>query len=203
MTRIILASKSAGRRQMLENVGLVFDSIPANIDERAIEKQWQQTGSENAEIALELGKEKALSVSNALSLQHNDESLIIGSDQILECEGTIMHKATSLEEAKDKLHHLSGKTHSLVSSVCLAKGNEIIWSATDIAYLTMQNLDKNMIEHYLVKAGQALTDCVGAYALESHGAWLFEKIEGNYFTILGMPLLLLLKRLHTHHGVHI
>ncbi len=198
MISIILASKSQGRRQILEGAGLSFKSIPATIDERSIEQKLQHNESQNSDIALALAKEKALSV----SVQHN-ESLIIGSDQILECEGKVLHKATSADEALQKLHYLSGKTHSLISSVCLAKGGEILWSATDIASLTMHNLEEEMLHDYMEKATDALTQCVGAYALERHGSWLFSKIEGNYFTILGLPLLPLLSELRTNHGVRI
>lgn len=198
MSAIILASKSQGRKQMLEGAGLRFQCLPANIDERIIEQKLQQNESQNSDIALTLAKEKAI----AVSLQQN-ESLIIGSDQILECEGEILHKASTKEEATQKLRHLSGKTHSLISSVCLAKAGEILWSAVDTAHLTMHDLDEETLHDYTNKAGDALTHCVGAYALESHGSWLFSKIEGNYFTILGMPLLPLLGELRTNHGVKI
>ena len=198
MRDIILASKSAGRREMLEGAGLIFQCVPATIDERSIEEKLQQIESLNDNIALELAKEKAL----AISVQHN-ESIVIGSDQILECGGVALHKAANQEEAKEKLQHLSGKTHRLISSVCLARGGKILWSAVQSAELTMHDLDDDTLDDYLAKAGGALTSCVGAYALEGHGSWLFSKIEGDYFTILGMPLLPLLTELRTNHGVRI
>lgn len=195
---LILASKSYGRRQILEGAGLSFDSHPADIDERRIEARLQEIEASNEDIALELAKEKAL----AISALH-PESLVIGSDQILECEGKALHKAATKEEAQDKLRFLKGKTHSLISSVCLAKGGDILWSAIDTAHLTMHDLDESSLQNYVDEAGEALTGCAGAYALERHGAWLFEKIEGNYFTILGLPLLPLLTELRTAHGVMI
>ena len=193
---LILASKSYGRRQILENAGLSFNSHPANINERSIEVRLQEIEASNKDIALELAKEKALAISGLYP-----ESLVIGSDQILECEGKALHKAVTRNEALNKLRFLKGKTHSLISSVCLARDMDILWSAIDIAYLTMHDLDESSLQNYADKAGEALTGCAGAYALERHGAWLFKKIKGNYFTILGMPLLPLLTELRTAHGV--
>lgn len=195
---IILASKSFGRRQVLEGAGLKFTAIPAQIDERAIEERLHQIDAGNEDIALELAKEKALAVS-----KDSPDALIIGSDQILDCEGQALHKAANKKEALEKLQFLRGKTHSLISSVCLAHKGEILWSAIDTAHLTMHNLDDEVLLDYMEKAGEALTGCVGAYALESYGSWLFEKIEGNYFTILGLPLLPLLTELRSNQGVKI
>jgi len=193
---IILASKSFGRRKMLQDIGLTFESIPAQIDERAIEDKLETINAGHEDIALELAKEKALSV----SAQHPG-ALVIGSDQLLECEGEVLHKAATQQEALDKLRFLSGKTHKLIASACLARGNEILWSDTDSASLTMHDLDEAFLEAYIEKAGAALLNCVGAYALEAEGAWLFSRIEGDYFTILGMPLLPLLNELRTQHGI--
>lgn len=204
---VILASGSAARAAMLRGVGVSFRVVPSKIDERALEASFATlsldpsplrerersvaTGRGN-ELSTKLAQAKALDISRI-----HPDSLVIGADQILELNGEILHKANTLEDAKSKLRKLSGKTHSLISSVCVAKGGEVLWSGSDTAHLTMHILEDDFLQTYCDQAGDVLTACVGAYALEGHGAWLFEKIEGDYFTILGMPLLPLLGFLKT------
>lgn len=196
--RIILASGSTARKTMLENCGLKFETIPADIDE----EQFQREITDPAKLAEKLAQEKALHVAR----QHPD-ALVIGSDQILECEGKILSKSKTKEEAIEKLKFLSGKTHILISAVSLAKqlpsesSPQILFSNSDCVKLTMRPWNEEFMRTYTDKAGDILTQCVGGYAIESHGAWLFEKIEGDTFTILGMPLIPLLNELRTNHGV--
>lgn len=183
-TPLILASGSRARNEMLQNVGLEFQKISADIDEQGIINSMNG----NAEsIALELGKQKALHIS-----AQNPDAYVIGSDQILECDGQLFQKAASRDEARAKLKSLRGRTHHLISSVSIAKSNEIIWSHTDTASLTMHDFDDTFLEEYLISAKDDILSCVGAYAFEGYGAWLFKEINANYFTILGMPLLPLL-----------
>ncbi len=187
MIRLILASGSKARAGMLRGAGLVFDVIPADIDESIIQNDPAKSPQQKA---FELARAKALAVS-----AQNADALVIGGDQVLEMEGEIFSKAGDKNEALEKLRRLSGKTHRLISAVALAKGSEIIWSHSDEVKLHMRGLDENFLQDYAAKAGEALTRAVGGYELESHGSWLFERIEGDYFTVLGMPLLPLLGRL--------
>jgi septum formation protein len=127
---------------------------------------------------------------------------VIGSDQVLVYRDRLVDKAGSRTEALAKLKMLQGSVHSLISAVCVAEGNRIVWEYVDKVDLTMRALNDNQLAAYADAAGPALTECVGAYALEGAGAWLFEKIEGDYFTVLGMPLLPLLGYLRTRGSGH-
>lgn len=200
MQHLILASQSAARQNMLRAAGLEFEMQPANLDETAILKVWQETQQDKQilpkDMALLLAEEKARFV----SAQHPG-ALVIGADQILECEGEILSKAEDKNEAEEKLKFLRGKTHSLISAVVVAYENKILWGAQDMAHLSMHEFDEEFLARYCQSAGQALTHSVGAYELESLGIQLFDKVEGNYFTILGLPLLPLLKYLREEHGM--
>jgi septum formation protein len=192
-TPLILASKSGARIAMLRGVGLEFECVPADIDEREVEERMQHARSD--EIASELARVKAAAVS-----QKHPNALVIGSDQILDFGGTRLHKSETRDDAVEKLDAMAGKTHHLISAVSLVQGGQELWSACDRAALKMHDLDRAALADYADRAGDAVMDCVGGYALEAHGAWLFEKIEGDYFTILGMPLLPLLGELRANHG---
>lgn len=189
---LILASKSSARQNMLRAAGLEFEIRPAEIDESVA----QSSNAPPSEVAQELARAKALHVAAG-----HPDALVIGSDQILECEGQILTKAANKDEAREKLKTLRGKTHSLISAVTLAKNDEILWQQTGNAFLTMHNFNDDFLESYIERAGEALTRSVGAYELESTGVQLFETIKGDYFTILGMPLLPLLTYLRTQQGI--
>lgn len=191
---IILASASKARKEMLQNAGLNFEVCPADLDEKSIIDQNEETAA--ADVAQILACEKALHVS-----RQNTDAFIIGSDQILVCDGQILSKAGSTQEAYKKLQNLRAKTHILISALAIAKNDKILWQGTDEARLTMHNFDDAFLSRYCDQAGDILTQCVGAYALEGIGVQLFEKIEGDYFTILGMPLLMLLNYLREEQGV--
>lgn len=193
MPKLILASGSAARRDMLQSAGLEFGVQPADIDETSVITSLH--GSSAQSIAAALAQAKALKIA-----QDNPDALVIGSDQILECEGQMFEKAKDADEARLKLQTLRGKTHTLISAVCVARGNKILFEAGDEAQLTMHDFDDAFLEGYIAAAGNVLTSCVGAYALEQSGAWLFNDIKGNYHTILGMPLLPLLGYLRETHG---
>jgi septum formation protein len=196
MAQFILASGSSARKIMLQNAGFSFDVIPADIDENSALKSAENKGFSPAHTAQHLAREKALKIAAQF-----EDRLVIGSDQILECEGRIFSKAADLEEARDKLKSLRGRTHSLHSGVAVARGPDILWSHAQTAQLTMHDFSAEFLERYLAAAGEAATSCVGAYALEGPGVQLFEKIEGDYFTILGLPLLPLLTYLREKCGV--
>lgn len=193
--KIILASASRARKDMLINAGLKFQSIPADIDETKIIESLRGQKAKPEVMAVELAQQKA----KEISAKHPD-AIIIGSDQILECEGQIFEKAKDEAAAKQKLKTLRGKTHRLISAVCIAHENKILWQTHDEAKLTMHDFDDAFLEEYAGAAKDDITRCVGGYAIEKSGAWLFSAIKGDYFTILGMPLLPLLDVLKDEHG---
>lgn len=186
--RLVLASASPARRRILTDAGLSFDTIPAQVDERALRNTMLADGVGTADIAANLAREKALSVSAQVP-----DALVIGADQILLHEGRILEKAPMRAQAAQTLRTLSGKTHCLISAVCVVQDAALLWSHTDRADLTMRVLNESLIDDYMRAAGEdVLTGCVGAYAIEGLGLWLFEEIKGNFFTILGLPTLPLL-----------
>lgn len=183
MNKIILASKSYARQTMLRNAGVEFDSIPANIDEEKI----QNDGGQPVDIAEILAKQKAVYVS-----QDNKDFYVIGSDQVLSMNDKIYSKAKNKTQAQERLKEFSGQAHLLHSSVSVVKNSEILFTHTETATLKMKNLSDVALDEYTANAGDVLTQCVGCYAIEGLGVRLFEEIKGDFFTIMGMPLLPLL-----------
>lgn len=181
--RLILASGSTIRQKMLYHAGLDCEVIPADLDEEALKADDENP----VDVAVALSKAKANHVS-----QEHPEALVIGADQVLVFEGQIYSKAKDTHEAREKLRAMRGKTHSLISAVSVSRHQETLWSAYDMVDLTMYDFDDDFLERYCEKAGDALTRSVGAYEYESVGSWLFNNVQGDYFTILGMPLLPLL-----------
>lgn len=188
MTRLILASSSQSRINMLRNAGLEFDIKPAEIDEREIEMDLTINNSVPEQIAEILAVAKATVVS-----QNNIDSIVIGADQTLSLEGKQINKVNDLVAAKEKLTRLSGKTHCLHSAVCCACNGSELWKTVSVAKMYMRNLNSTEIDKYIAKAGSKILSSVGCYQLEGIGVQLFNKIEGDFFTILGLPLLPLLK----------
>lgn len=186
---LILASGSSARRALLTSAGLKFDVIPADIDERAVKDavRSRDKNTTPAQIAAHLAAEKA----RAVSLQH-PRALVLGADQVLAFEGGIQSKVADVKAAHDVLAALRGKTHELVSAAALARRGEIVWQTCERAKLSMRNFSDSFLEAYLAEAGAGILDCVGCYKLEGLGVQLFDKIEGDYFTILGLPLVGLL-----------
>lgn len=187
---LILASKSKARQDMLRNAGVNFKSLPADLNEEATIQELEKEGASSGNIALCLAKEKALNIS-----KQNPQDYIIGSDQVLSMNDKIYSKARNKQEAIERLMDFQGNTHFLTSAVCVAKGGDILWNKTDAVSLKMKPLNRQDIEKYSEIAGDALTSCVGCYAIEGVGIQLFSEIRGDYFTILGMPLLPLLNYL--------
>lgn len=187
---LILASSSPFRRMLMENAGLRFDAIAADIDERAIEAPLEVAGAGPDAIALVLAKAKAVAVSQAHS-----GTLVIGSDQTMSLGPRVFHKPKNVNEAESHLLALSGKTHRLNSAIAIAKDGDILWEHLSHAELTMRDLDPEFIHRHIGRIGDKALGSVGAYQLEGEGIQLFSHIEGDYFTILGLPMLPLLAQL--------
>ena len=182
---LILASQSRARQVLLTNAGIDFEAVTAEIDERAVQ---QASGlSAPGEIASLLAREKALSVSAQLS-----GKFVVGADQTLALGGDLFSKPAGRAQAAEQLRALAGHSHELHSAVAVARDGKILFEAAAIARMTMRRLGEAEIEVYLDQAGDAVTSSVGAYQLEGLGVHLFERIEGDHFTILGLPLLPLL-----------
>lgn len=182
---MVLASQSRARQLLLANAGIDFEAIPADIDERAAQ---QSAGlSAPADIAVLLARAKAV----AVSIQKPDR-YVVGADQTLALGQRLFNKPSGRLEAAEQLRSLAGRTHELNSAVAVAHGGEIVFVHVALARMTVRPLNEVEIEAYLTHAGEAVTSSVGAYQLEGPGVHLFERIEGDYFTILGLPLLPLL-----------
>ena len=184
---IILASASAARQAILKNAGLAVESLPADIDERAAEAPLLQSGAGAADIAQALAMIKASHVS-----QQRPADLVIGADQTLEFAGERLTKPADMAVARRQLLKLAGKPHRLHSAVACCRGGAVIWQHMETVTLTMRPLTPQEIGRYLAKAGETALASVGAYQIEGPGIQLFERIEGDYFAILGLPLLPLL-----------
>ena len=182
---LILASQSRARQMLLANAGIAFEAVPADIDERSVQ---QNSGlSAPSEIAGLLAREKACFVSSK-----NPGRYVVGADQTLALGNRLFSKPAGRAQAADQLRLLAGHTHELHSAVAVARDDKILFSDVVVARMTMRRLGENEIDAYLDQAGQAVTTSVGAYQLEGLGVHLFERIEGDHFTILGLPLLPLL-----------
>jgi len=187
---LILASSSPFRRMLMENAGLHFQAIAADIDERAIEAPLERNGAGPDAVALVLSKAKAKEVSDRFP-----GSLVIGSDQTMSLGSEVFHKPKSMPDAENHLRTLSGQTHRLNSAIALALNGDIIWEHVSHADLTMRALSADFIHRHLSRVGEKALSSVGAYQLEGEGIQLFSKIEGDYFTIVGLPMLPLLQQL--------
>jgi septum formation protein len=187
---IILASGSPHRRTLLRNAGLEFSVEKPDIDERAVEAALAGSGVTPEDVAAVLAEAKAVAVS-----ERHPDALVIGSDQTLSLGDELLHKVADMEAARRQLLRLSGRMHQLSSAVVLAGQGEAIWRHTSVAHMTMRKLDPAAIGRYLSDVGDAALGSVGCYQIEGRGIRLFEKIEGDFFTIVGLPLLPLLAAL--------
>jgi septum formation protein len=191
---VVLASGSRTRREMLHAAGLAFTVVPADIDETSIRDALLAGGAEieAAEIAVRLARAKAETVS-----RDRPRALVIGADQILALGSEIFEKPRDIVMARECLLRLRGKAHQLHSAVALAEQGRVSWMHTSTAHLTMREFSTAALDDYLARAGPVVCEAVGAYQIEGPGIQLFDRIDGDYFTILGLSLLPLLEELRS------
>ncbi|MEM0899371.1 MAG: Maf family protein [Pseudomonadota bacterium] len=187
---IVLASKSIGRSSILTNAGISHELHPAHIDERAIEASLDMEDIPPADIAELLGVAKAQDVSARLPGR-----LVIGADQTLSLADEILHKSPDMEDARKKLLKLSGQPHQLNASIAIVRDGELLHASVHIAHMHMRTLTPKMIGQYLAEAGDGVLSSVGCYQIEGPGIRLFERVDGDYFTIIGMPIFPLMRQL--------
>ena len=187
---LILASESRARQTLLANSGIDFEAVPANIDERAVQQDSGLTSP--GDIAALLAREKARMVSI-----DKPGRFVVGADQTLSLGTKFFSKPVGRIQAAEQLSALAGRTHKLHSAVAVAREGKILFDAVSVADMTMRRLSQPQIEAYLNEAGETVTSSVGAYQLERLGVHLFQYIEGDHFTILGLPLLQLLEFLRS------
>jgi septum formation protein len=183
--QLILASQSRARQTLLANAGIDFEAVPADIDERAVQQESRLTTP--GEIATLLAREKSLFVS-----AKQPDRFVVGADQTLALGSRLFSKPAGRTQAAEQLRALAGGAHELHAAVAVARDGKILFADVSSARMTMRKLSETDIDAYLDEAGESVTSSVGAYQLEGLGVHLFEQIEGDHFTILGLPLLPLL-----------
>ncbi|MBP7062960.1 Maf family protein [Ferrovibrio sp.] len=188
---LILASSSPARRAMLQAAGLEVEAMPAHVDEEEIKLALRAEQAPARQVAEALAELKARRIGH-IAAQTGDQRFIIAADQMLVCGDDWFDKPADLAAARIQLQRLRGKPHQLVSAVVAARAGGIVWRHIASATLTMRDFSDDFLDAYLAQAGDAVLGSVGAYQLEGLGVQLFSRIEGDYFTILGLPLLPLL-----------
>jgi len=191
MPKVILASGSASRRALLSGAGVNAENIKPLVDEESAKAAFRAEGMSVRDQAMQLAEMKAVKVSSA------NAGLVIGGDQMLNLEGVPFDKPGGMAGARSHLFAMSGKAHTLETGIVIAENGRPVWRHLARPKLTMRPLSEEFIEHYLQAAGEDILNTVGAYQLEGVGSQLFTKIEGDYFSILGLPLFPLLDYLRT------
>jgi septum formation protein len=189
---VVLASETESRRKLLTAAGLAFRIVPPEVDEAAIHEALRNNNAETdpGDVAELLARAKAEEVSGRFP-----GALVIGADQVLSLDGKVLDKPKDRNAVRDSLFALRGKTHQLHSAVALAEAGQVIWTHIETAHLTMRQFTPEFLGRYLAAAGPQVCRSVGAYQLDGLGIQLFDRVEGDYFAILGLPLLLLFSRL--------
>jgi septum formation protein len=182
---LVLASKSRSRQALLTAAGVAFVAAPADLDERVVEREMR--GADAARVAAHLARAKALAIA-----ARYPGRLVLGADQTLGVDGEILSKPETLPAAAAQLARLSGRAHDLHSAICLARDGEVAFETAPQARMTMRRLTPEFIACYCSAAGATILESVGAYQLEGFGIHLFERLEGDHSTILGLPLIPLL-----------
>ena len=193
MTRLILASSSKARHSMLTNAGVACEAIASMIDEDGYKQSMKAEGASAAEAAETLAEMKALRM-----YRQQPNGIVIAADQMLECNGIWFDKPRDRDNTRAQLRALRGKTHQLISAAVIYKEGSRIWGTIDTAHLTVRNFTDEWLEDYLDATGEEIYNCVGGYQLEGIGAQLFTEVRGDYFTVLGLPLLPLIGFLRDH-----
>ncbi|WP_406735819.1 Maf family nucleotide pyrophosphatase [Thioclava sp. GXIMD4215] len=181
---ILLASQSEIRAQLLRNAGLEIVAKPARIDEEMIRASMQAEGASPRDVADFLAEMKAKKLSRSVA-----GVMVLGADQVLDLEGRIFSKPDTQEAAIAQLRALSGKTHKLLSAAVIIRDNEPLWRHVGVVRLTMHDLSEGFIEEYVTRNWESIQQAVGCYKLEEEGVRLFSKVEGDYFHVLGLPLM--------------
>jgi septum formation protein len=187
MTPVILASTSSARRSLLAAAGLSHTALSPGVDETAAKIALLADGASPAQVAEALARQKAIAISRL-----HPEALVIGADQTLDLEGQLFDKVDTLEAARARLRLLRGRTHLLHSAVAVAMGGLPVWGQLPSARLTMRDFSDSFLDEWLSRQGDSVLGSVGCYRLEDEGIQLFSAVEGDYFTILGLPLVGLL-----------
>lgn len=197
MRELVLASTSAFRRRMLQAAGLSFSAVAPEVDESALKRELASARPPAAasDVAAALARAKAQVVSARVP-----SALVIGADQVLALGDELLDKPGDLASARDQLQRLRGRQHQLHTAAALAEGGDIVWSRIEVATLRMRPFSDAYLDAYLAEAGPSVLSTVGSYEIEGRGIQLFERVEGDHFTIIGLPLLPLLAELR-HRGV--
>ena len=183
INKIVLASKSGVRKQILNQNGINCEVVPSNVDEDQIKESMIKEKATPKEISKSLADLKANKVS-----EKKPNDLVLGADSVIDLDGELISKPTTREEAFDILSKLNGKKHQLISSVCISKNSSMIWNSTDSSNLTMKELNSDQIKSYLKKIKDKELFAYGVYQIEASGRSLFSKIEGDENTIMGLPV---------------
>ncbi|MDY0872171.1 Maf family protein [Dongia rigui] len=190
---LVLASGSAARAKMLRDAGVTLEIIKPAVDEDELKASYRAEGADVIDTAIALAEMKAQAVS-----RKQDGRYVLGADQMLECEGVWFDKPADIAAARAQLKALRGRKHHLISAAVLVKDGQRLWHHVDRAELTMRDVSDEFLEWYLALAGDAVTASVGAYHLEGLGAQLMTRVRGDFFTVLGLPLLPVLAILRSH-----
>lgn len=188
--KLILASASSSRVRILRNAGIAFDAIPADVDEDGLKASLLAHEQKPAQVALALAEAKAAFVSTT-----HPGAMVLGADQVLEFDDELISKCRDMAAARELLLRLRGRTHRLISALVLARSGRSLWSYSQTATLGMREFSGDFLDSYLAAEGEELLSGVGCYRLETRGVQLFDSIQGDYFCILGLPLVPLLAEL--------
>lgn len=196
MVKITLASQSKARQEMFRNAGVVFEAKPARIDEEMITASLLADQAKPHDIADALAEYKALRVVGS-----DPTGLVIGSDQVLVCDKKVYSKARTMDEARAKLQELRGKPHQLLSAAVIFEDGKPVWRTLGRAQLFMRDFSDAFLDDYLEQSGDEILSSVGCYFLEGRGVNLFSRVQGDYFTVLGFPLLDVLEFLRSRGAI--